>query len=435
MNRHLYQWFLTLGLFCAFAGTPSAQGASDGLNLVGLAMHRETGRDIYLAALRADRPMVSPAAIVTTPGAREMEFRIVARRTSIRSILGGILLQAEVASGSPPPAAVVSFANDIMGSVSGSLYADDHFALLDTGDGATVASVNGVEMARSGEAGVFDYFLSGWVGEHGPTTAFRSSLVAEDLDVDLRASYKALEPEAARVTEVAAWVAPEPEPEPEPAPKAEPPAAEPEQQVASAEPAPEPEPAAASEPATARPVPEPAPMPKPEPAVAASAAAQSVDRTAPSPDSTPRIAMAKTEPAVEEAPEPAAALAEETEPEEPSGAAALSVIEYSQRLAAFNSMVFRMVNTKIRYPRAAIRRSVEGQLELDVTVNPDGSLVDVSMGRSSGHDMLDDAALRAARSAFEDDFAEPLDEVAIAEYSIAGGQLVIPVPVNFVLTD
>ncbi|MBN7797132.1 energy transducer TonB [Parahaliea mediterranea] len=478
MKRQSKQWFLALGLFsmCVVSLAP-ALAARDDLNLTALAMHRETGRDIYLGALLARDPLETPADISGADDERAMEFRIVARRTSIRSVLGGILLQAELASGAPPPPATVDFANAIMSSVQGSLYTGDSFTLWRSAGGDTAATVNGLEMAHTAAPGVFDYFLSGWIGERGAATAFRDSLLSADIDVDLRADYAATRPSAERVAAVSTWVAspapvaPEPvAPEPvAPEPAAPKPAApEPaapkpaapeqaaKQQVAAGSTSPAVEKAAATNiaPATNGAVTEDrvaAASAAAASAAAASAAASTAvdggdtgDEVATDPaqppgealaPATPSIAMARIKPVLRET-SPAQALAEETAPEDPYGVAALSVIEYSQRLAAFNSMVFRMVNSKIRYPRAAIRRGIQGNLELDVTLDSDGNLQRVAVGRSSGHGMLDDSAVTAAERAFKEPLEKPVDKVALAEYNSGErNRLVIPVPVNFMLTE
>jgi len=446
MKRQTKQWFLALGLLSALTGMlPSALTWGQDLELIGLAMHRETGRDIYLGAMRAERPLASPADIVTTAGAREMEFRIVARRTSIRSILGGILLQAEVANDVPPPPDIVDFANGIMSAVQGSLYTSDSFGVRDNGQGQTIATANGQELTRTSADGVFNYFLSGWVGERGASTAFRNSLLAMDIAVGLRADYGAYTPSAERIAAVRAWAGK---------------AAEPEQPavVASTEPAadPAPEPAlpapqqqntttAQTQPVVAEISPSPAPAanvtphsPSPMPAAAVSAVAGTGTGTGAIQEelvaTTPAIATANIKPEMRDDKRPAEALASEREPEHPDNIQGLSVIEYSQRLAAFNSMVFRMVNTRIRYPRAAIRRDIQGQLELDITLDSQGELLEVAVARSSGHSMLDKAALKAANTAFDNPLGDPLDHVALAEYG-DGEQLIIPVPVNFVLTE
>jgi len=49
------------------------------------------------------------------------------------------------------------------------------------------------------------------------------------------------------------------------------------------------------------------------------------------------------------------------------------------------------------YPDAAIRAKLSGTLILDVVINADGSLKEINLRRSSGHQILDDAAKRIVR--------------------------------------
>ncbi|TXS93714.1 energy transducer TonB [Parahaliea maris] len=431
MKQQITRWFLALALFSTLSASVTAVQAAGETDLVGLAMHRETGREIYLGALRAEHALVNVADIATANGAREMEFRIVARRTSIRSLLGGILLQAEVATGTAPVPATVDFANDVMNSVQGSLYTNDSFILRSTDGGTVVALINGQEMARSSASEVFPYFLAGWIEDRGASTAFRSTMLAPDIDIDLRATYGSLKPAPDRVASVSAWsattipvevVAPEPEPTSEAV-----------QQVAAIavvnEPAEDTNTQPEAPPATALPE-EVTPVPA-DVVAATEAAAAAIPA---SPASTPSIAMARPKPVLTEV-TPTAKLRKETAAADPNDITRMSVIEYSQRLAAFNTQVFRMVNMEIRYPRAAIRRNIQGSLELDITLSSKGELLDIAVGRSSGHSMLDKSALKAANDAFETPLGEAVDEVAVAEYSGDGERLVIPVPVNFVLTE
>ncbi|MEM7219992.1 MAG: energy transducer TonB [Pseudomonadota bacterium] len=53
----------------------------------------------------------------------------------------------------------------------------------------------------------------------------------------------------------------------------------------------------------------------------------------------------------------------------------------------------------LNYPAEARQRQLYGDLTLLVTIRPDGSLKDVRVLRSSGHSVLDDAALRIVRLA------------------------------------
>ncbi len=53
----------------------------------------------------------------------------------------------------------------------------------------------------------------------------------------------------------------------------------------------------------------------------------------------------------------------------------------------------------LNYPDAARREGLTGRLILDVAIRPDGSLADVALLRSSGHKVLDEAAIRIVRLA------------------------------------
>jgi protein TonB len=409
------QWFLALGLCCTlFAGLAPAGSTDEDLKLVALAMHRETGRDIYLGGLRSEHSLRSVRSLQKIVGRRQMEFRIAARRTSIRSVLGGVLLQAEVARGMPPGRGVVDFADAILSKVQGSLYHGDSLVLLHSPDGLTEASLNGFPIARTDAVGVFDYFLSGWLGEHGPSTAFRAQLHSEVIDAELRAAHDTLHAAPARSTTIESWLATE-----KPVIQQE--------LLASASTTPARDDAASAQaPVIAQVEPTPEPEPKPKPKPKSTSIAQTESQRTPAPDTEPAAAEDLTG-----AGDQTLAVAVQSQPE----AERIGVIEYSQRLASFNTRIFQLVNSKIRYPRAAVRRGLEGRLELDVTLNKSGRLLDVIVARSSGYEMFDVSALNAARSAFKKSPAQPLDQVAVAEYSEQDDRLVIPVPVNFVLTE
>jgi len=53
----------------------------------------------------------------------------------------------------------------------------------------------------------------------------------------------------------------------------------------------------------------------------------------------------------------------------------------------------------LNYPEKAIRNNINGNLLLDVGVNPDGSIESMNVLRSSGHKLLDDAALQIVKMA------------------------------------
>ncbi len=440
MKRQFLALFLSFGL-----GLPATGSAAvdENLQMVGLAMHQETGRNIFLGALYSDDPAARITALQKGDGTGVLEHRVVARRTSIRSLLGKLLLQGEVATGKTPTQSTIQFADDIMSLVRGSLYAGDSLTIELTAQGTTKAALNGHALAVSGNQGVFYYFLSAWVGEKGPSTAFRSAILSPRIDSGLLTVYTANDTSADREAEVALWLEQIAEPESTAASNA----------VAVAKaPGPVNSPAKSAA--------KPAPEVKPDTAVAVAVA--TVAATKASLPLTPADTIGASSPAEEPVhPETAAAepeqsrpkaavtpdsgdkdaealqLAMATPPENVIGAlAAVDAMAYAQQLGIFNNDIIRRVYAEIRYPRSAIRRSLQGNLELDVTLDRSGSLIKVEVAQSSGYAMLDKSALSAAEKAFKRYRADNIDAVAVAEYGDKGGDLlVVPVPVSFILTD
>ncbi len=58
----------------------------------------------------------------------------------------------------------------------------------------------------------------------------------------------------------------------------------------------------------------------------------------------------------------------------------------------------RQLAEHVYYPPEAIRLGLEGEVRLLLTLAADGTITDASIAASSGHDLLDQAALRAARA-------------------------------------
>lgn len=66
--------------------------------------------------------------------------------------------------------------------------------------------------------------------------------------------------------------------------------------------------------------------------------------------------------------------------------------KYAQYVDAWRAKVERVGN--LNYPEEARRRGIAGNLMLDVAINADGSVERVTVRRSSGKKLLDDAAIR-----------------------------------------
>ena len=428
------------------AGSISAGAAGSDFKLVGLALHQETGRDIYLGAVYVDSQAPRPADILAASGPRLMEYRVVARRTSIRSLLGGMLLQSEVASGKAPGQATADLANQMLSIVSSSLYAGDSLEILLSENDETIAYLNGRELLRIADTTVANYLLMGWVGERGPTTAFRSDIMAADIKPELLTTLEATTYSEQRAAQIASWIeAPQESPEtgaetPQQSPDTVPQIQSSATIAASATPQPVSE--QAPEPVS---VPEPEPEPEPEitqtqeTMALAEVPATTLGLPEPKPEETTPAVPDPAGPAISQEAVQVASLQPTTELRQTQASEsiqALDVQEYSQRLSKFHSQLIAMVYGEIRYPARAVRRGLQGRLELDITLQQDGELLAIAIVEPSGYSILDKAAVKAAQNALSSGALAAIDPVAIAEFrNGTANELVVPVPVNFMLTE
>jgi len=85
---------------------------------------------------------------------------------------------------------------------------------------------------------------------------------------------------------------------------------------------------------------------------------------------------------------------------------------FAAYMEAWRAKVERVGN--INYPDEARQLDLSGSLLLDVALNPDGSVREITVRRSSGKKVLDDAAVRIVELAspfapFPDDFLREID--------------------------
>ena len=81
---------------------------------------------------------------------------------------------------------------------------------------------------------------------------------------------------------------------------------------------------------------------------------------------------------------------------------------------AGDAIKFIMLYENLNYPDAARKQKLSGSLILDVALNNDGSINQITVRRSSGHKVLDDAAIRIVElaspySPFPDHIREETD--------------------------
>ena len=214
------------------------------------------------------------------------------------------------------------------------------------------------------------------------------------------------------------------------------------------EPRPEPPPLARIEPRLepqplprVEPRPEPKPEPRaeirPEPRTEFKAQPQPVPRDVPPPSVQPRIdpviaapAAAQPAPPVATAPQPAAAPPVASVPALPSAPPqAVTGIDQAQenRLKeTYGLSISKEIKRFQKYPPPAQRRGWEGTAEVLLQISAEGKVISITLGKSSGRDILDKEALDMVRR------ASPLPQ---APPDLRGRALVVSVPIVFKLQN
>lgn len=207
-----------------------------------------------------------------------------------------------------------------------------------------------------------------------------------------------------------------PSPVPAAPPLAAAPVAAPEpplQQQAAAPPPPPPEAEAIPEPA-AKPVVKPPPVRRPLAKLAPTLA------EAP-PQTAPAIADASTAAAAEAAP-PVAASSQVL-----AAAPAAPPLPSPPAASPYSPILLAWLQRYMDYPRAARIRRHEGEVRLRLVLDRSGRLLDVSLAKASGHELLDEAALSMAQRAAP--YPPPQD------FGFGQDRAAYVVPVHYKLTN
>ncbi len=381
---------------------PALISQADPSQPTALASYTDTGREIFIAALHLP-PGVAPADLESsTLPAMSMEFRVSARRTSARNLVGLMLLHAEVANDRGPSPQLAILLSDALANVQGGLYRGDALVVESLPSDAVVVRLNGTELARAATTASLEFLLQGWIAPSAPSTAFREALLSAAPDAALRERYAAMPFSPERAEQVAAWMVPDGGSE----------------TVAES--------ADGLEVSVA----------------AATASSAIVEEIADTRSTLPPVEISSKEPVETEV---VIAEAQEAESvEEPIETAQLAAIpapapvatdpaHYSRVVQQFNRSLYQRVNAHVQYPRSALKRRLEGRLELNVVFDQTGSLLEVAVAESSGHRQLDEAALDAARNALDSGLGFAVEAPVREEYGLADTQMSVPVPVQFAL--
>jgi periplasmic protein TonB len=112
-------------------------------------------------------------------------------------------------------------------------------------------------------------------------------------------------------------------------------------------------------------------------------------------------------------------------PPAPSTAGEKSAVDRKGLLKAYVKSLSKAVRKRRAYPRAAKLAGLEGRAIVRIVLDASGSIVDIQLAKSSGHDILDRAALEAARS---------VGRLPAAPSDLHWGTRAIKVPFRFKVT-
>jgi|GEM_PF-1934267 len=163
-------------------------------------------------------------------------------------------------------------------------------------------------------------------------------------------------------------------------------------------------------------LPEPKPLPPPEPEAMPEPAAKPVAKPPPVRRPVTKPAPALVEAAPEAAPgtieAPVAATAEAAPPAAASSqvlaaAPAAPPVPRPPAASPYGPILLAWLQRYMEYPRHARLKRQEGEVRLRLVLDRSGRLLDVTLAKTSGHEILDEAALSMARRAAP--YPPPLD--------------------------
>lgn len=406
----------------ALVSTPAqaqVSAASD-LTMNGIASFEQLRKEYYLGALLLEFPSRDPNTVVDARGRKRMAMHITADRWPPMRFAQqwnqAILINSDSATLNANVMDVLAFTSlpkeDLI--AGDQLYVD-----LDV-NGHTEVSLNGQVLMRTGNDALFRLIVNSWIGPRPPSSEFKNALLllAPQQQSALLERFEATAPSQERRRTVASWGG-----RSEPAIAAAPTAAPAAEVRARPEPVPSPAPARPEPPAAPPAVAATAPPAKVDerPAPPAADTARPVAAAIPPP---PTPAAAPAPPAAEPAPEPAAS--QQVAVSAPAATAVVDDAAEQKRLYdSYSGDLRKLVYSKLRYPRRAVDKNIEGLVVIRVETDRNGQLLAVNPAQSS-HRLLDNAAVDAVEQ------AAPFPQIAAR---LKGENFSFMIPVVFKLAE
>lgn len=399
------------------------------MQLNGVADFTELRRSFYLAGLYVERTSSDEQVLVESDQRKRMVLKVTADRWSPRSFSShwtrSLLINNPSDSLNAFSDAVIEFNNLLRDD----LMAGDVLEIERDSSGATQVRLNGTTLFELARPGFTEMLLRTWIGNRPPSTEFRQQILGLEVNPERMARFTDLNPAEQRVELTAAWAdaatsepavagnAAEAQQAEDDAADQIPMRAPPSRDtVVRASMSATPAVAEAAVPAAAVAVSMPAPEVRPAAAQPqrSAVAEQTLAALQPLPDAVRNDAGAAS-PVVEpdDAPQPAA----ETSP-------ALSAEEEKTLIELYQNMVVRKILSRVQYPEYALRRGLEGVVQLRVQVNRTGEILDIEEVVRTRYEVLNEAGRRAVTQ---------IGEFPRVPAALPGDIILVDVPIRFQL--
>lgn len=177
--------------------------------LNGMAILNNFGKEKYIAALYVDTPTTSPESVSLPNNSAAMEFLIIDRSISKRSMAR---LWAESLAINADYSQLEKYADDfaaLTSLIKGRLVTGDKLRIKNTETGVEL-TLNDIALGSVQSDGLFELLLQTWIGEVPPSTQFREQLLAGgNIDPTLKSRFDGLKPAEGRIQQITArWLAP-----------------------------------------------------------------------------------------------------------------------------------------------------------------------------------------------------------------------------------
>ncbi|MFL0795919.1 MAG: TonB family protein [Cellvibrionaceae bacterium] len=343
------------------------------LQLNGLASYQELNREMFMAGLYLPNTTGDVTVVRGMNEPQRMELRFSAKRVSARRLIN-LFLQNMAINNSPDSLSenadnMVTFTS----LIKGKLLRGDILSFERVPGTETRIVLNSVTLGSVPSSDFFDLLLNTWIGSVPPSTEFKAALLAAGAVSDSDyASFEMIQPTEERIAAVSGKPSATPKPPKPTAPKP--------QLSAPSIAAPTLEKPGAPTVAAATPIEKPS-LP----------AAPKVEAKPPKAAPKPAAPKPKPEPVAEEEDD---SVFDDDEADAPV-LTAESILSRQRYMTELVKKTYQ----KIRYPKAAQRKELEGSVRLRVTIDRKGKVTKLETLEASKHDVLNGAAVKAVGKA------------------------------------